>query len=142
MGSVASATLGSRPRSKSLVAREAKVGRAAPTCSVGGRAGSVSAAASLPSSRRPSFAGNRRMSTREPTVSRRGSVWSEFGDEAAPGGVDLTDEQRADEAQNAFTNSAKLLWENGVSVMVQNVWVAFTACWEKGDIVGEVHCII
>ncbi|KAF9515511.1 hypothetical protein BS47DRAFT_780729 [Hydnum rufescens UP504] len=135
MGSVASATYGPRPRSKSLVAQEAKVGQAPPTSSVGGRTGNVGAAISLPSSRRSSFAtGHRRTPTREPTVSRRGSIWSEFGDEAPSGGIELNDEPKADEAQKAFANSTRLLWESGVDVMVTNAWAAFTACWKKGDI--------
>jgi hypothetical protein len=140
MGSVASATYGPRPRSKSLVAQEAKVGHAPPTSSVGGRTESVGAAISLPSSRRSSFAtGHRRISTREPTVSRRGSIWSEFGDEAPSGGIELNDEQKAHETQKAFANSTRLLWESGVDVMVTNAWAALTACWKKGDIVGETH---
>ena len=71
-------------------------------------------------------------------MSRRGSVWSEFGDEAALGGQESTEEEKVIEAQKAFAHSIKVLWESGVDRIVYEAWSSFAQGWKAGDIIGEL----
>lgn len=143
-GSIASSACGMRPRSKSVSANQAPASFSAPSARItsdGVASFGATPAGSAASSRRSSFApgfASRQSSTRDPTVSRRGSVWSEFGDEAFTGGQESTEEERAIEAQEAFANSIKVLWESGVDKIAFQAWSSFAQGWKAGDIVGEL----
>lgn len=76
------------------------------------------------------------MVAREATSSRRGSIWSTFGDDAQPGGTVLTDEEKAVEAKKAFVNSMKIIWDSGVNKIANDLWGSLTTGWKSGDIIG------
>lgn len=141
-GSIAYASQGTRPRSKSLSGKGIPVvGHATPTASISRGASPVSSAAS---SRRSSFVGHRRpsMVAREATMSRRDSIWSTFGDEAVPAGGEgagtavMTQEEKAVEARKAFVSAIKVIWDSGVSRIVQDLWESVGSAWTAGDIAG------
>lgn len=130
-GSIPSASAGSRPRSKSSAGKTADVvpGAVGPT---------VSAASSRASSRRSSFApnvaGHRKPSivAREPTSSRRGSIWSTFGEDPA------TEEEKAEAARNALYSSFKTIWESGIDKISGDGWFSLITGWKSGEIIGGI----
>lgn len=141
-GSIASASFGERPRSKSFP----KAGSAAPSSAIGSGGVFASPTTSRASSRHSSFAPHsnphRRLSStaaREATSSRRGSMWSSFGEEAAAGagGANLTEEEKAFEARKAYVSSIKTIWDSGVNRIAGDLWASVLTGWTSGDIVGQ-----
>lgn len=81
------------------------------------------------------------MVARDATMSRRDSVWSTFGeDAAAPGGsaAPLTQEEKAVEARKAFVSSMRTIWESGVNRIATDLWASLVNGWKSGDIVGAL----
>lgn len=76
------------------------------------------------------------MAAREATLSRRDSVWSTFGEDAAGGGAVLTQEEKAVEARKAFVNSMKIIWDSGVNRIATDLWNSLITGWKSGDIIG------
>ena len=134
-GSIPSASAGSRPPSKSSAGKTADVipsstGAAGPTASA-----PSSRASSRRSSFAPNVAGHRKPSivAREPTSSRRGSIWSTFGEDAA---TNLTEEDKAEAARNAFSSSFKTIWESGIDKISGDWWISLITGWKSGEIIG------
>ena len=135
-GSIPSASAGSRPRSRSSTGKTADVVPSSTTGAVGPTASAPSSrASSRHSSFAPNVAGHRKPSivAREPTSSRRGSIWSTFGEDAAS---DLTEEEKAEAARNAFYSSFKTIWESGIDKISGDWWISLITGWKTGDIIG------
>lgn len=141
--SLPSSTYGPRQRAKSFADKESRTVYALPTTSLGGSR-VVTPTSTAPSSRRSSFAhsalsrrSSRRpsMSAREPTMSRRGSMWGD-ADEVVADNSDLTEEEKVIEAQNAFCSSLKALWGTGLGGMIQDTTLAFSNGWKNGEMIG------
>ncbi|KAF8332095.1 uncharacterized protein EI90DRAFT_924607 [Cantharellus anzutake] len=144
-GSLPSSVYGVRPRSKSVTGNQTHATSfSAPSAKItrnGASSLGATPSGSARSSRHSSFAAEstrRPSSVRDPTSSRRGSLWSEFGDDAVSGGRELTEEEKALEAQKSFASSAKTLWESGVDRLVVEAWSSFGQGWKSGDIVGLI----
>ena len=80
------------------------------------------------------------MVAREATSSRRGSIWSTFGEDTAGGGIaHLTEEEKAEEARKAFANSFRTIWESGIDNISCDLWHSLLAGWKSGEIIGAIH---
>lgn len=76
------------------------------------------------------------MVAREATSSRRGSMWSSFGEGGASGPANMTEEEKAQEARKAFNRSFRTIWDSGVDKISGDLWDSLVTGWKSGDIIG------